>query len=515
MRYSKICVVVAAAMTLGACSLDIPPQNQMTRENAFNTEKDLNTTTTSIHASMYYLADCGLPMLLQAGELADELNSGQGVKDWNPKSVLRGSADWKGLYDMIFLSHFLLDNIDKTQGLSTERQNYHRGQAYFALGLAYLSAVQRFGDCPLIENSTRLSAYPLSPQIQVLNKAIEYAAEAYAILPMQGELRDYKKAPLNAKQYATKGAATALLAHLYAWKGAVIDNYRLQGEDAKTAYEQSALYASKLIDGSVGNYALCDSPEDLCQKLSEPTQENREVIYSIVFDVVRNENLGTTPLPTSQYVAYPVNKNATLGDFTFDTEFRVFKSTVDKLYGEEDLRREAYFYKVQEEHEVGGQTYALPYKWRKALYEADNGGEFDEAFRSINADFVYWRLADLYLLRAECYAKIGRMGEAQNDLNTIRRRAEAKPYPQSGETDLRLAIFREREKELFAEGWRYFDVVRSGLWQTELGGRFKTLTAQDVAEGALCLPISESAYRDNGVTVNTQIRLSRYWARYK
>lgn len=514
MRYKHIWLVVGC-LTLGACSLDVPPQNQMTRENAFNTEKDLNTTTTAIHASMYNLIDNGLPAFIHAGELASEVSGGEGLRAWNPKSVLRLDVDWKGLYDMVFISHFLLDNIDKTQGLSPERRNYHRGQALFTLGLGYLNIVQRFGDCVLLDNSTRLSAYQLTPQLTVLNKAIEYAQEAYEILPVWGQVKDYRGVTLRAKQYASKGAAVALLAHLYAWKGAVIDNYKLTSEASKTAYEKSAEYASKLIAGEAGNYRLCDNPSDLCDKLSNPQGDNPEAIFSLVLDLNRNEGVSETPLPTKKYVAYPVNKNSTLGDLTLDTEYRIYKERINELYSQQDERRRAYFYEIDEVHEVNGQDYALPYKWRNAVYEANNGGEFDEEFRTLVADFVYWRLADIYLLRAECYAKIGRLAEAQQDLNTIRSRAGAEAYPATTDSDLKLAIFREREKELFAEGCRYLDVIRNGLWRTELQGNFANLSEQDVLGGALHLPTPEAAYKRNGITINTQIRESRYWSRYK
>ena len=38
---------------------------------------------------------------------------------------------------MIFEANLLLDNIDKTEGLSEERYAYHAGQAHFALGFGY------------------------------------------------------------------------------------------------------------------------------------------------------------------------------------------------------------------------------------------------------------------------------------------------------------------------------------------------------------------------------------------
>lgn len=69
--------------------------------------------------------------------------------------------------------------------------------------------------------------------------------------------------------------------------------------------------------------------------------------------------------------------------------------------------------------------FAYPYKWRYGYYKDDGWGKY---WRNINQNKIWWRLADIILLRAECRARLG--GEyvagAIEDLNTIRRRANAK-----------------------------------------------------------------------------------------
>lgn len=516
MKYKNIWLL-AALLSLGACNLDTPPENQLTQNNAFLTERDLNGTTTAIHAIMNHaMADNGLPVFIDAGEISSEQLNGNSIKHWNPKSVLNFDSDWKGLYDMLFTAHILLDNIHRTTNLPQDRQNYHRGQAYFALGFGYLNLVQRFGDCILLKNSTYLDEYSTTPQLTVLNKAIEYATEAYNMLPLYSELRDQAGIALTAKQFASKGSAAALLAHLYAWKGGVIDNYKLQGEDSRAAYSKAIEYAGKVISGEVGRYELCSSTEELCQKLSTPTQDNPEVIFSVIFDRSRSGGASESPLPTRRYVSYPVDKTKTLGDLTEATEYRVYKSKINQVYPEaNDARRKAYFYEIDKEHNVNGNDYALVYKWRNAIYESNSSSELGQNLRSLDADFVYWRLADMYLLRAECLAKLNRDAEAIADLNVIRKRAETPEYSSAMDANLKLAIFREREREFFAEGHRYWDVIRNGLWKTELEGNFRTLTDQDVLGGALHLPTPESAFKRNGITINTRIRQSNYWSRYK
>ena len=509
---------MATLLFCSACSLDEPPQNKITKNNAFLTEQNLNTTTTAIHAAInIQMAGTDLKAFLDAGELKDELSSGNAVRNWNPRIITSNLYDWASLYDIIFEGHYLLDNIHQTKGLSEDRLNYHRGQALFALGLGYLTLVQRYGDVILLDNSERLSAYPLTPQLEVLNKAIEYAKEAYDILPTYDKLKDYSGQKIRNKQIASKGSAAALLAELYAWKGSVIDNYKLTSENSRLAYESSIQYASEVIGGRAGNYQLNASPEALVQKLSNPEADDSEVIYAITFDRTRSAE-PQTPSPARFYTSWPVDRTSTLGEITDKTEYRLYKQTIKRLYSDaQDKRLSAFFYKIDQNHQAGvdAPDYALINKWREAIFTTNTYSERGEQLTSINTDFTYWRLAEMYLLRAECYNKIGQTANAVQDLNVIRQRAGANAYPYNGESDLKKAIFQEQEKEFIGEGSRYWSVIRNGYWKTELQGNFSKFTDIDVQEGALHLPTPEGSFKKDGLVINTLIRQSKYWSKFK
>ena len=151
------------------------------------------------------------------------------------------------------------------------------------------------------------------------------------------------------------------------------------------------------------------------------------------------------------------------------------------------------------------------------MYTQNEFSETGKDFRSVDADYVYWRLADIILLRAECYNKLGESNLAIADLNTIRNRAGAEAYPSSyDDGDLKMAIFKEREKEFIGENdERYYDIIRNDYIQTELQGKFLTLNANDIQNGALFLPIPSNAYSDrDGKVTNTKIRQTTYWMRY-
>ncbi len=512
-RLKYIILLIVLGSVSISCDLDLKPENTLTYTNSFETENELNTTT----ATILWLINSQIyenGVFMDAGVFYDENNNGEQLRNWNPIAVKNNDMGWKGFYNIIYESHLLLDNIHKTKGLTKERVNFHKGQAHFALGLSYLILVQRYGDCVLTENSDVIREYGVTPMVEVLDKAIEYAKLGYEELPIASELTDLKGGTTLNKQYASKGACAALLAHLYAWKGSVIDLYELEG-DAKEAYTKSIEYATKIIDGEAGTYSLCSSAEELCTNLSNPTMNNSEAIFVITYDKTRYVGASSPNKVALKFVSWPVDKTRTYGDISLSTTYRLYKSTIEKLYPDaNDARKQAFFYELDKEHNVGGKEYAIMYKYRKSLYLDNQYAPSGVDFLSLNADFTYWRLADIMLLRAECYAKIGNEGGAIADLNTIRNRSNASAYPSANDTEgVQKAIFREREREFIGENdARYFDIVRNNYIATELKGKFKTLTKQDILDGALVLPIPKGAYKDtDGRVINRKIRQKKYW----
>ena len=513
MRYFISCLALSLLAT--ACNLDYTSTNAINYSNAFNRESELNATTVSIH---FYLNNCleSSSILTQVGLIADETTSSDELREWNPRTVIGGNYDWKPLYNLIFEANLLLENIGRTQGLTDERRAYHVGQAQFALGFAYFTLSRAFGLAVIPESTSAIRQYPLSSMLQVIDKAIYHAEQAYSVLPTYDKLRNLSGATVSSKQFASKGNSAALLAHLYAWKGSMIELYGLSGASAQEAYRKSVDYASVLINGQAGNYSLLSSPEELCKRLSDPAADNPEEIFSLVYDKTRSNNSVSHNEVAALYCTWPVDKTLSLGDIT-NAPFRLLASTVRSIYPDAgDARRTAFFYEADQTHEVAGKDYAIPYKFRNAIFVNDASSSSGLSFVSIDANYVYWRLADIYLLRAECYAKLGETGSATSDLNRIRQRAGATDYPAPGESDLKEAIFHEREREFLLENdSRYYDILRNGYQTTKLQGKFQQLTATDIAGGALNLPVPSAAFQDKtGKIINGSILQRKYWVSY-
>ena len=121
------------------------------------------------------------------------------------------------------------------------------------------------------------------------------------------------------------------------------------------------------------------------------------------------------------------------------------------------------------------------------------------------------------MLRAEFYNKLGNTADATTDLNKIRTRAGALTYPSTYDTEgLKKAIYLERVKEFIGENdARYADIVRNNYIKEELQGKFTLLTAQDIKNGALFLPLPKDAWQDkDGHITNTLLRQKPYWQAY-
>jgi len=84
-------------------------------------------------------------------------------------------------------------------------------------------------------------------------------------------------------------------------------------------------------------------------------------------------------------------------------------------------------------------------------------------------DWIEIRLADVILLYAEALNENGKTSEAATQLNKVRSRAGLDDTAATSEDEMRSAILDERRLELAFEGHRWFDLVRTGTVDEEMG----------------------------------------------
>src|SRR5699024_566488 len=111
----------------------------------------------------------------------------------------------------------------------------------------------------------------------------------------------------------------------------------------------------------------------------------------------------------------------------------------------------------------GTDNYYYPFK-----YKIKNGGDTEEYS-------MVMRFAELYLIRAEAYAKSDNVQAAIDDLNKIRNRAGLPDWTITDVPDIEQVVLAERRRELFSEwGHRWLDLKRFGVIDEVLGQKKPT-----------------------------------------
>jgi len=149
---------------------------------------------------------------------------------------------------------------------------------------------------------------------------------------------------------------------------------------------------------------------------------------------VPRTNSGLVSSTISQYFKF--NSNTDYGDF-------VASEDLIDLFDINDIRKELFILQNLETN-VNGTLQNLPYYFTKKFQD--------------NAGTTCIRLSEMYLIRAEAYARLNKNNDALIDLNSIRERANLNPLTTSA--NLLEEIFLERRRELAFEGLLLFDLAR-------------------------------------------------------
>ena len=381
----------------------------------------------------------------------------------------------------------------------------------FSEHLLISRSFNRWGDAPLVTSTLDIGAKERKLWTEILEFAIEEALKAEDLLPKVDNLIDSNGRSIKSKATPAKGSANALLAHMYAWKAS------LNKEDE--LWSKAEEQCTKVIES--GDYFLADNPEEVCSSvlLGNGDEGVFEIDMHHHLDEIEPVKQGNPNSLAVFYATYPLRPEEENKAYLAPLlrGLRIYHGTVGKMFPADDLRREAYFYDHSDwyndnaanlkviDYNTGEtiDTLATLHKWRVArLYTV---GYSAGRFWNVDQNKVIWRLAGIYLLRAECRVRQGKDAEAISDLNEIRNRANAKAYL-GNEGDLRYIIFKEREKELLLEGHRYFDVLRNDYWKTELSDEHAALTDQDIQDGAFYSPVHNFAFQDN-----PKMRQTAYW----
>lgn len=388
-----------------------PPVDQAISSTVFSDDESATTAIDGLYSLMmvqnFAFANSG--MTLYPGLSADEFYNTSPNGDIDPftKNVINANNPnvevnlWKKGYNQIYQANAILEGLSNSSKVSLGIKNQLIGEAKLVRALSYFYLVNLFGDVPFISSTNFQinSTIPRISKIEIYSKIISDLQDAQNLMGV-----NY---PSAGKVRPTKWAATTLLARVYAFQ----KNWQLAEENA-TAVINS------------GTFSLSDLNSVFTANSSEAIWQLLPVLNFL------NTADGFTFIPFSK---------------TIKPQYALTNWLVNG-FENNDQRKKIWI----DSNVVNGKTYYYPFK-----YKVRSG-------RVITEYNMVFRLAELYLIRAEARTEQNNIIGAQTDLNMIRARAGLANTTANTQASLISAIQHECQVEFFSEwGHRWFDLKRT------------------------------------------------------
>ena len=449
-RTINILAFLYILITANGCKkfLTEEPLTQVPVENYFKTLKDVNASITGIYASFQDEMTGDGSGFTGNYHFWGEGRSDNFDRSQYPNSTItelslnqltsgNSTSDWSGLYRTIGRTNIAIKYIPQAQKFDVNVTNVIRdnnlAQCYAMRALCYFYIVRIWGDAVIwtepLESSSETSAKSRESKDKIINEVIiPDLQKAYTLI---------QKNQTPTVWNIGEGAIAAMLADVYMWK-----------KDYPTAISWiNKVFTAKGPKGIVhgGTSGANLEPAATWKNLFLTPAGTNEAIWSIHWDYTNN---GCACLP----ISIGNSNNPVRMDSVIHTDWK--KNTADmrivKSY--DTLATLGHVDKILKFYGVAANSFPT--------------GSSAPAANTYNVYLPMYRLADIYLLYAEALNKSADMPNALNYLNFIRVRAGLTAYNASDpavatQDDMEDTILKERQLELFAEGKRWFDLVRT------------------------------------------------------
>lgn len=407
------------------------------------------------------------------------------------------SRNWKGFYRAANWANTIeqyVEGMDDDMFDSKAEKDRIIGEAAFVRGLSYFWMARLWGEVPIVEESIESSDQlitedgfivniPKSSELEVLDYALEATNKAIGLLNYSSP-----GAP-NWAITANKASAEALKAHLTLW-------YASRDNNNTDMVNQAIAATSSVINNSNAeliDYVAegVDGFDEMCigQSKTGLFEINNSLAMGESFRM--NEGDGSY---TGLTLNFPIwrtentNKSPIIDPDFYGKEMMDSDTTRDN-----DVRKDLFFY----DYASNENSFPLKYSHRSP----DPNSE-DEYATFSESNILIFRLADMYLLRAEANARLGNFGTAIDDVNEIRSKAGSLDYAGTlDEENVMKAIFDERAIEFVAEGQSAYDRIRMNYYE---GVPWMNQTR--IQKKGYFWPIAPSI-----ISINPSIEQTEYW----
>ncbi len=406
------------------------PFDQVVTEKVYSSNETASSAIRGIYSNMMnpngFASGSFYSASLLVGRSADDFVNFQTTELYQqfsnnnllPDNVGLRSGFWTEPYKLIYAANSVLENLERSNGVSENLKIQLAGEAKFIRAFCHFYLTNLFGKVPLVLTTDyRINAVSFaSTKEQIFKQIIKDLLESKSQLS-----NDY---PSGERIRANRWAAAALLARVY-----------LFGED----WGNAELQASEIIAQST-SYSI--ETNDLNSVFLKNSRES-----ILQFFVPINQNVNTNEGRLYILDAAP---GAT-------TEI-ILSNDLLNAFEPGDLRKSKWI----ATYTNGVSSWSYPYK-----YKVKNGATPSSEYSMV------LRLAEQYLIRAEARIQQDKIETGISDLNILRARARSVPsslipdplpiLPSSlNKAEALLAVEKERRVELFSEwGHRWLDLKRT------------------------------------------------------
>lgn len=453
-------IILALTMSLVSCDqwLDIEPEYAQDAENFFNTEEDFQRAVIGVYDLMQtnylqiWIGEIASDNSIAGGE---SVNDTQGLHEIDNmvhggvnnelRDVMRFNYAGIGRANFIFENQNKLDFPDKERLLA--EVSFIRAYFYFTL-------VNYFGDMPLIVDRrisiNEVTQVERSPKAQIYAQIEQDLDRAIEVLPWTN--------PEVGR--ITKGAAMALKgkALLYQQK-----------------FSEAAQVLDELITVNQAGYALSTDMNNMWLAINQNSSED---VFTIQHSGLQGGDYGCLVCLQGNPAAGFHSIRNYVGPFYGDgNSYNLPTQNLYDFFGN-DPRREVTILDLEAfiaaqpnpsdiSFAIGGGGHTGYYNNKYIKRNDERGLPDDDLTSPLNYRAI--RFADVLLMAAEAFAQTGNDSRARTELNKVRQRAGVPDITSSG-TQLLEDIYSERRLELSGEGYRFWDLVRTGKAAEAISG---------------------------------------------
>ena len=472
---------VPAQMAFVACTnLTEVPQDALTPDNAFHSDAEVLAGVASVYAGLrstmweyYNLSEISTDEMIVPTRGQDWYDNGRWLEiykqNWtaNSGSTLEDvNGAWNNLFSGVARANLMIDVITKAGGPTAPQTlaELRTLRAWY-----YYMLMDFFGGVPLVTN-TKVEATARVSRDSIFRFIESELNATRTVLPATR--------PSDQTGRLTAGAANAILAGLYLNAQVYTGTVTAGGLTKGTARWADAIAAAdRVING--GQYSLATNWR---KNFTPDNHDSPENIFVITHTNAQPDLGMSLPMRTLHYNMLSVQGGPWNGFASIADTYNAFDPA--------DKRREMFLVGPQSSFDTG-----LPVKDRggnplvftvtigNENQAAENEGPRFNKFVPLPTalsgashpnNFPFFRLAEMYLIKAEALNELGQTAGAITQANIIRDRQFSPAKPLSGglsQSELRTAIFNERLFEFDAEAKRRQDMIRAGTYTS--ARRFK------------------------------------------